>query len=293
MPGTRAASHAGSWYTADGQTLRRELEGWLQERSGQKNSAGVRGVIAPHAGFRYSGPVAASAYVHLDLTGAKRVFILGPSHHYYLRGCALSQMDYYETPVGNLTLDKAVIEELAATGRFEWMEQDQDEEEHSIEMHLPYVALAIGRAAADIKVVPILVGALSTALERDYGKLLAKYLDDPANRFVVSSDFCHWGSRFSFTAHEAGAGPIHASIEALDRAGMELIARRDTAGFAEYLKKTQNTICGRHPIAVFLNAMDACRSSYAVRFVDYAQSSKVTDKRDSSVSYAAALATAA
>jgi AmmeMemoRadiSam system protein B len=97
-------------------------------------------------------------------------------------------------------------------------------------------------------VIPILVGSISTAKEAYYGKLLSPYLADPSNLFIISSDFCHWGSRFSFTSrhHSSTAStPIYESIEQLDREGMELIEKLDVEGFASYLKKTRNTICGR------------------------------------------------
>lgn len=70
----------------------------------------------------------------------KRVFILGPSHHVRLRGCALTICDKYETPLYNLKVDKQINADLEKTGKFSWMEIQTDEDEHSIEMHLPYVA---------------------------------------------------------------------------------------------------------------------------------------------------------
>lgn len=70
----------------------------------------------------------------------KRVFILGPSHHVRLRGCALSIAEKYETPLYDLKIDPQINSELEKTGKFTWMDMSTDENEHSIEMHLPYVA---------------------------------------------------------------------------------------------------------------------------------------------------------
>lgn len=113
-----------------------------------------------------------------------------------------------------------VIEELKATGKFEMMDLHVDEAEHSMEMHLPYLAKVFHgyvvlhlevpcfcydlrgslfngcKCRYSVKIVPILVGALSAENEAMYGRLLAKYVDDPNNFFSVSSDFCHWGSRY-------------------------------------------------------------------------------------------------
>lgn len=70
---------------------------------------------------------------------SKRIFLLGPSHHYYLTGCALTKCDTYATPLGNLKIDKETVAELREKGKFDTMNQTQDEEEHSLEMHLPYI----------------------------------------------------------------------------------------------------------------------------------------------------------
>ena len=73
------------------------------------------------------------------------------------------------------------------------MTQSVDEEEHSIEMQLPYVAKVMEGSRDSFTIVPILVGSLKESNEIEYGKLLSKYLADPSTLFVISSDFCHWG----------------------------------------------------------------------------------------------------
>lgn len=129
-----------------------------------------------------------------------------------------------------------------------------DEDEHSIEMHLPYVAKVMESQLGNFTIVPILVGSLSTENEKVYGKLLAKYLADGDNIFVISSDFCHWGSRFHYTFYDKSwGGHIYESIDKLDKMGMDIIETICPSDFSSYLKKYGNTICGRHPIAVLLN----------------------------------------
>lgn len=282
----RNASHAGSWYEADGNVLGRQLDEFLEAAGQQPQPA--RALIVPHAGYRYSGPAAAWGYKNIDPRGIKRVFLLGPSHHVFLRKCALSRADAYRTPVGDLPIDQAVYQELDATGQFVRMDIDTDENEHSLEMHLPYIRRVFG-GREDVKLVPIMVGALPSQTEALYGGVLAKYMDDPENLFVVSSDFCHWGKRFDYTPYDESHGPIHKSIEALDRMGMELIESRDVEGFTSYLKKFKNTICGRHPIGVFLNVLRHCQKDYKVLFTRYEQSSACQNFNDSSVSYASAV----
>ena len=198
------------------------------------------------------------------------MFILGPSHHIRLSGCALSPCKTYKTPIGDLVIDQrsndvdstfniiltiffAVYEELYETGEFEEMSLKADEDEHSIEMHLPYIAKVMQSQLGNFTIIPILVGSISTEKEKLYGKLLAKYLADSENLFVVSSDFCHWGSRFHYTFWDKSWGNIHESIDKLDHMGMEIIETISPADFSSYLKEYGNTICGRHPIGVLLN----------------------------------------
>ncbi|KAL8162007.1 hypothetical protein V2J09_013496 [Rumex salicifolius] len=287
MEKIRKASHAGSWYTNNPGKLSKELEGWLKE-CGLTKSSDVRGVIAPHAGYSYSGRAAAYAFGNIDPKNIKRVFLLGPSHHYYTPKCAVSGATIYRTPIGDLPVDVEVIDELKATWDFDVMDIRVDEAEHSMEMHLPYLAKVF--EGHSVKVVPILVGALSAESEATYGNLLSKYIDDPSNFFSVSSDFCHWGSRFNFQYYDKKHGEIHNSIEALDRMGMEIIETGDPDAFKQYLLKYDNTICGRHPIGVFLHMLKHCSTKMKVRFLRYEQSSQCKSMRDSSVSYASAAA---
>jgi len=281
----RSASHAGSWYTNDANVLSSELEKYLQKAKVTDSSA--RAVISPHAGYSYSGPTAAFAYKNIDKNKITRIFILGPSHHAYTTKCALSAMTEYETPLGNISLDRELIKEIYATGSFDWMKKSVDEDEHSIEMQLPYIVKMM--QGASFTLVPILVGSLNKKSEEHYGSLLSKYLEDPSNFFVISSDFCHWGKRFDFTYFDSNEEAIYKSIESLDRKGMEAIESQDPEKFYAYQKQFQNTICGRHPIGVFLQALNQSKLKYKVKFVKYAQSSQCINPSDSSVSYAVAV----
>ncbi|XP_077237999.1 ammeMemoRadiSam system protein B [Tasmannia lanceolata] len=287
MERVRRASHAGSWYSDNPNKLDEELGGWLRA-SGLAKSADVRGVIAPHAGYSYSGRCAAFAFGNIDPESISRVFLLGPSHHYYTPKCALSRATVYKTPLGDLPIDLEVNDELRATGKFELMDLNVDEAEHSMEMHLPYLAKVF--QGWPVKIVPILVGALRSENEAMYGQLLAKYVDDPKNFFSVSSDFCHWGSRFNYLHYDNKYGAIYKSIENLDRMGMDIIETGDADAFKEYLSDCDNTICGRHPISVFLHMLRNCSTKVKISFLRYEQSSQCKSMRDSSVSYASAAA---
>jgi hypothetical protein len=123
-----------------------------------------------------------------------------------------------------------------ASGEFEVMSLEADEDEHSIEMHLPYVARVM-QGQRDFTVVPVLVGSLSPEKEAKYGRIFAKYLNDPSCLFVVSSDFCHWGQRFRYTYYDDKKGEIHESIKALDYVVSD-VSNQDCALFVIGLEDT-------------------------------------------------------
>ncbi|KAF6252920.1 MEMO1 family [Scenedesmus sp. NREL 46B-D3] len=287
----RSPSHAGSWYEKEGAKLEQQIEGWLAKAQASGPTAGpaARAIIAPHAGYSYCGHVMAHAYQHIDPDSVRRVFLLGPSHHLATRKCMLSSAQEYTTPLGALPIDQEVYAALKATGAFEQMGRDADEAEHSLELHTPYIAQVM--RPRQFSLVPIMVGALTTEGEARYGALLSRYLSDPSNLFIISSDFCHWGSRFRYTFTNKDQGPIWRSIQWLDELGMRTIEQCDPAAFTSYLQQYQNTICGRHPIAVLLQMLSHSASKFRLAFNCYDQSSKATSSSDSSVSYATAIMT--
>ncbi|CAN8100816.1 unnamed protein product [Discula destructiva] len=325
--GTREATHAGSWYEGRANVLANQLAQFLDDvpttiDDKELPIAKARVIIAPHAGYSYSGPCAAWAYKSLDLSSAKRVFLLGPAHAYYLAGSALTTFAAYETPFGELTVDAETIAALRATGKFSDIPPHRDEDEHSLEMHLPYLWKRLeqthGGSTSDStwpKIVPILIGDNNGRKEKEFGALLAPYLRDPENAFIVSSDFCHWGSRFRYTAYVPAADrldelqscggqtrasalptPIHEGIRVLDQLAMDAVASGRHDAFVDNLAETGNTVCGRHPIGVTMAALEVVAGGEVsaekgkFTFVRYERSSLVERVSDSSVSYAAAYA---
>ncbi|KAG9228184.1 MEMO1 family [Amylocarpus encephaloides] len=322
---TRAASHAGSWYKRSPSVLALELEEYLAAVPSSINQQelpipSARVIIAPHAGYDYCADNAAWAYKSLDLSNATRVFLLGPSHTMYLSGCAITGNAKYATPFGDLIVDKATVAELQATGKFDTIPHDVDEDEHSLEMHCPYIYTMLSKHFKTPEehptLVPVMVGNTSPSTETEYGNIFAPYLADPTSVFVVSSDFCHWGSRFQYTYYLPNSPssregrslrrrdatptdpPIHESIEKLDRMSMDAIEAGKHGGFLDNLQQTNNTVCGRHPIGVVMAAIDGLRDAGRVpsdrgyfKFTQYSRSSDPVDASDSSVSYASAYAT--
>lgn len=294
-PVVRRARKAGSWYEGSPRVLDQQLTEWLNQ-AGQPQFGPAKAIISPHAGYQHCGSCAAHAYKELG-PEVSRIFILGPSHHVRLNGIALSPASIYETPLGDLKIDKAIYDELHATDLFEEMTLQTDEAEHSLELQLPFIVKSMSKRTEPYTIVPMMVGSIRPEKEAIFGRVLAKYLAQPENAFVISSDFCHWGQRFDYQFYEKSWGKIYQSIERLDKLGMKAIKDLKLDSFSSYLKIYGNTICGRHPIGVLLAAIehlnnesinDSSRSRYLIKFLNYLQSSKCQHMYDSSVSYVAA-----
>ncbi|KAL8714519.1 MAG: hypothetical protein Q9220_001467 [cf. Caloplaca sp. 1 TL-2023] len=267
---------------------------------------------------------------------SERIFLLGPSHHLYLPTVALpsQSLTTYSTPIGPLPLDTSTLSTLRSTGEFTTLSLDDDEAEHSLEMHLPYIRHLLttqnshtSSSANDTttlpKLIPLVIGSTTPSLERKYGRLLAPYLTDPTNVFIISSDFAHWGLRFNYTYYlpssctnpAAGTSltrksslptdpPIHESIARVDKLCIYAVESGSHDGFLKVLRETGNTVCGRHPIGVIMAGLEELRREKGkggggdgdgeevgrFRFVRYERSGDVRGVGESSVSYASAFA---
>lgn len=295
----RRASHAGSWYESSPERLRRSLMSWIQHaaaRNGRPTPGKiVHALIAPHAAYSYSGSTAAYSYAPVNPNQFSRIILLGPSHHVYLRDrCAVSTADILDTPLGSIQVDKDVtqglLEHSSRNARFVPMSEDMDEAEHSIEMHLPFIRHVFSN---EVKIVPILVGSLSEEKEQQFGRTFFPWLGDGETFFVVSTDFCHWGTRFRFTRVSGDSTYIWQSIENMDREAMSIIQSGNHAAYYAYHRRTENTICGRHAIGVLLSALAYCtdhsNEAFSIRFLRYKQSTRCVRMSDSSVSYASGI----
>lgn len=288
----RKATHAGSWYEESCTKLETQLRQWLSEAKTPDTQNPYIGLIVPHAGYAYSASTAAWGYKALVSAAPKikRIVILGPAHHAPLRTCALSQATVFKTPCGNVPVDTESVRSLQGPV-FSLLDAKTDAEEHSIEMQLPWIALIMKEHSTTFRgIVPVLVGSPNVEQETACAKRLATLLS-PETFWIVSSDFCHWGKRFGFHYYKPSDGPVYASIEALDRAGMRAISSGSADRFSAYQEETSNTICGRRAITILLRLLTALDVPPRIEFVAYHQSNKSQTLEDASVSYATAIVT--
>lgn len=286
----RPATHAGSWYSKSPEKLAKEVSDWL---GASKDSIELsRFAIGPHAGYRFCGPVLGFTYSSLppDIT---KIVIMGPSHFKYFKGLRTTHFSSFETPLGAVDIDVDVVDELleneSKTATIQLLDEGSDLKEHSWEMHLPFIKAV----APNAKLVPLLFGAGSRDLDQLSSAsvtLLKKLFSDPTCAFVVSSDFCHWGDGFDYTPFADRAPLIYKFIQKLDEQALDVLASGSSKNWAEYIKKTKNTICGEKPIGFLLKLGEESGTPLKFKSLNYRQSSKVREAYDMSVSYASAIA---
>jgi len=178
----RSAAVAGMFYPKGADELAAMIDGFLSAAPSPAQHA--KAVIAPHAGYIYSGPTAAFAYKALDAGKVQRVILLGPSHHMLFQGLALPDADAFETPLGEIPLDRASMQHLLALP-FVKVLAEAHVAEHSLEVHLPFLQ----RLLARFILVPICVGNASSA---EVAAALKSVWNGEETAIVISSDLSHY-----------------------------------------------------------------------------------------------------
>jgi len=255
----RPPAVAGRFYPDNPVELRRMIEYFLREAAAPIGS-GPKAIVAPHAGYPYSGPIAASAYAQLaparDIV--KRVVLFGPSHYELFDGLAAPGAKAFATPLGAVPVDTAAIAEICSRLPQVSVRDDAHADEHALEVQLPFLQVVL----ADFKIVPLLVGEASG--DEIFAVIEALWGGDES-RFVISSDLSHYHDYESAQAIDSETARI---IESLDAKGLH-----------------GDLACGCRPICGLLSA--AKEHGLRCRNVDLRNSGDTSGDRDQVVGYGA------
>jgi AmmeMemoRadiSam system protein B len=249
----RKAAVAGSWYPGDPALLRAEVEGHLESARPAPSEGALVALVSPHAGLRYSGPVAAHGYGLLRGRRGLTVVLVGPSHHVRFEGMSLWLRGGFETPLGVAAVDDGLASRLIEAD--DWIREDPGPHrpEHSLEMQLPFLQHVV----EDLRIVPILMGSQS----RDEVGRLARALTSvlaarPRVLLVASSDLSHY-----HPAHRA---------RALDAQVIEDVERFDADALMDRLEGYRGHACGGGPMVAVMRAARelGATQSQVLRYAD-------------------------
>lgn len=255
----RRPAVAGRFYPGDAGELRATVRACLAAAPEPPAGPAPKAVVAPHAGYVYSGPIAGTAYARLaaDAGEIRRIVLLGPAHRVPFRGLAAPTVDAFETPLGTVPIDREAIASVASLPQVIVSDRPHDHE-HSLEVHLPFLQETLG----EFSLVPFVVGDASPA---EVGEVVEALWGGPETRVVVSSDLSHYHDYDTARGLDAETSRV---IEALEPNGLEY-----------------DSACGRIPISGLLKV--ARDRAMRATTVDLRNSGDTAGPRDQVVGYGA------
>jgi AmmeMemoRadiSam system protein B/AmmeMemoRadiSam system protein A len=267
--GIRKPVCAGSWYDSRKEALSRQLDLYLEQAKGQSVShEGIVALISPHAGYVYSGLVAAHAYRLVQGQNYDTVVIVGISHRYAFRGCSIYPSGGYETPLGVAEIDEELASEIAKSTGFKYHARAHSEE-HSVEMQVPLIQKTLPHA----KIVPIVMGSPSKKTIAALAQAFADSLGKKKVLIVASTDLSHF-----FPKKKANR---------VDSETIALIQDLDTDEIIRKMGRNENIMCGGGPVSsvlLFAKKLGNAR----VELLKYMDSSHAGGPESRVVGYAAA-----
>lgn len=258
---------AGMFYSSDPQKLAGDVEAYLSS-SLKKSKEKVKFIIAPHAGYIYSGRIAGESFAEVAGQGYQKVIMLGPSHRYYFNGLAESDDAYWNLPTGEVKIRKIDDNRVEKNS-------DYHVNEHCLEVLLPFLKQLL----PDADYSPILLSGHHKSAQQ-YAEVLMSH-DDDETLWVISSDFNHVGPNFQHYPEHHG----FSSGESMDLQAIDYITSGSIIDFSRFLEKTDATICGALPILVAMHLIQKM-GRRTFEFKNYDCSGKQTGDVNS-VGYAA------
>lgn len=232
----RRPAVAGTWYPGDRSSLAEEIEGFLADVTPTEVPGRLIALISPHAGLRYSGPVAAHAYALLRGNRDLTVVLVGPSHRVRFEGVSVYARGSFATPLGEIPIDEPVAEALLAADEVLLDEPSPHRDEHSLEMQLPFLQHLV----PGLRIVPLLMGSQERGEVDALAGALGRALRGRDVLMVASSDLSHY--------HPA---PV---ANALDAKVVDDVARFDPEGLMNRLEAHRGHACGGGPMVAVMRA---------------------------------------
>ncbi|WP_298753869.1 AmmeMemoRadiSam system protein B [uncultured Arcobacter sp.] len=252
-------NYSGSFYPDKKDELLKYFEFFNQNQQEINLDIKARAIIVPHAGYIYSGIVANIAYSKIKDLKPKRVIVIGPSHRHYLSGASVSLFDKYETPLGDMNIDKEFGLDLIK--KYDCLDFDENAHmEHSTETQMPFI-----KNYLDTKVLEIVYGKLDY---KELSNILLDLFKDEDNFVVISTDLSHF-----YSLEEANI---------LDQTCIDAIKNKDLIKIDEGCEA-----CGIIGVKALLETSK--EFNFEIKFLEYKTSCEMTKDRTSVVGYASFL----
>lgn len=261
---------AGSWYPGSPRVLRRDIMDYFDNVPGKAVQGRILGLVAPHAGYMYSGQIAAHAYKEIKGQTYDVVFVIGPSHRAFFRGVSLFRKGGYETPLGIVDVhEDMAVRLLEQDPRIAFL-PDVHLQEHSVEIQLPFLQVALG----EFSFVPLIMGDQDYETCRVLADAIVNCCGNKQVLIVGSSDLSHYHG--------------YEQAVRMDSRILEHLRNMDERGLIRDLSSGTGEACGGGPAAVTMMVARQLGADKAA-VLKYANSGDVTGDRSGVVGYAAAV----
>ena len=264
---------AGTWYPGNPDDLRRTIQGYLSRVKTQDVEGELSAIVVPHAGYVYSGQVAAYAYRLLEGNGFRRVILIGPSHRVGFRGVSVDTQAGYKTPLGIVPVDQDVAKKLLKTSPHIRSVPQAHGQEHSLEIQVPFLQVVL----KDFQIVPILMGEQDFKTCSELAGNLVKALDSNQKTLILAStDLSHFHSG--------------TKAKELDMEFLKNVREFDPQGLANSISRGLCEACGGGPTIATMLAARALGARRTV-ILHYANSGDITGDYSQVVGYLSAALT--
>ena len=259
---------AGTFYPSDKKELEEMVERFLSGAAKVPVNGRLLALISPHAGYIFSGQVAAYGYKNIEGSDIKKVIIIGPSHHTAFRGASVYTKGSFRTPLGTVTINEGLAEGLLNEAADVRVNPEVYEKEHSIEVQLPFLQTVL----KDFTIVPILIGSPTKQSFKHLTERLTEILrEDEKVIIIASTDLSH------FHDYETAVN--------MDKKMTGAVERMSIGDVEEYLSNGEAEMCGGYPV-IFTMAVAKVLGANMGVLLKYANSGDVTNDRNRVVGYA-------
>ena len=262
---TRKPCVAGQFYAGTKPELERQIENCFSHRYGpgavpktaSKGSRKIVGIVSPHAGYSYSGPIAANGYSRIAQDGLPEAFIvLGPNHHGRGSGVSIQTDGAWETPLGIMPIDAVLAKNIQKASEIIDIDESAHSAEHSIEVQVPFIQF-ISKGIA--KFIPVCSWMQDLKTSQDIAKSIVEQTKNKDCVIVASSDFSHHERAYE----DKNEKEMLARIEERDRSAIEAITKLDDIALNELGETQKVTMCGYGPITTLIAAAKLMGSTKA------------------------------
>ncbi len=261
---------AGTWYPGNPRILRSDIEKFFHNVPVEKVEGKITGLIVPHAGYVYSGQVAAFAYKIIRGETFDAVILLGPSHRTFFHGVSVYDRGGYETPLGIVPVDVSLAKDIMAQSKMISHIPAAHSQEHSLEIQIPFLQVAL----REFRFVPLVLGEQDRQTCETLAESIVRAVGDRRVLIVGSSDLSHFHS--------------YEKAVKLDSVVLRNIEKMDAGGLLKDLEENVSEACGGGPAAVTMMVSKILGADRA-KILKYANSGDVTGDKGSVVGYASAV----